>query len=67
VVALCLALIVLIVVSLVVLFVCRYLTTGVDLAMNILSLATRNNPYMLLPQTETYLDASDRARLLRNY
>jgi hypothetical protein len=35
--------------------------------MNISSLATRNNPYVPLPNYETYLDASDRARLLRNF
>ena len=37
------------------------------MAMNISSLATRNNPHMSLPQTGTYLDASNRARLLYNY
>jgi hypothetical protein len=40
---------------------------GVDVAMNISSLATRHNPYMALPQTGTYLDASDRARLLAHH
>jgi hypothetical protein len=35
--------------------------------MNISSLATRDNPYIDLPQTGTYLDASDRARLLREH
>jgi hypothetical protein len=67
VVALCFASIVLIVASLVAPFVHHYLTVGVDIAMNISSLATRDNQYMNLPQTGTYLDASDRARLLRDY
>jgi hypothetical protein len=67
VVALCFASITLIVASLVAPFVHHCLTVGVDIAMNISSLATRNNPYMDVPQTGTYLDASDRARLLRDH
>jgi hypothetical protein len=67
VVALCVASIVLIVASLMAPFVHHFLTVGVDIAMNISSLATRDNPYMDLPQTGTYLDASDRARLLRDH
>jgi hypothetical protein len=67
VVALCFASIVLMVASLVAPFVHHCLTVGVDIAMNISSLATRDNPYMDLPQTGTYLDASDRARLLRDH
>jgi len=67
VVALCLASIVLIVASLVAPFVRHFLATGMDVAMNISSLATRNNAHMSLPQTGTYLDASDRARLLFNH
>lgn len=43
------------------------LTCNPDILMNISSLATRNNPYVPLPNYETYLDASDRARLLRNF
>jgi hypothetical protein len=66
VVALCFASIVLIVASLVAPVIHHFLTAGVDLAMNISSLATRNNPHLLLPRTGTFLDASDRARLLRN-
>jgi hypothetical protein len=67
VVALCFASILLIVSSLVAPFVHHFLTIGVDVAMNISSLATRSNPHMALPNTGTYLDASDRARLLRNH
>jgi hypothetical protein len=67
VVALCFASIVLIVASLVAPFVHHCLMVGVDISMNISSLATRDNPYMDLPQTGTYLDASDRARLLRDH
>ena len=67
VIALCIASIVLIVASLVAPVVRHFFATGVDVAMNISSLATRNNPHMSLPQTGTYLDASDRARLLYNY
>jgi hypothetical protein len=66
VVALCFASIVLIVASLVAPAIHHFLTAGVDLAMNISSLAARNNPHMPLPNTGTFLDASDRARLLRN-
>ncbi|KAF5854573.1 hypothetical protein GGP41_007339 [Bipolaris sorokiniana] len=67
VIALFLASIVIIVASLVAPFVRHFLTTGVDVAMNISSLATRTNPYISVPQTGTYLDASDRARLLYNH
>jgi hypothetical protein len=67
VVALCLASIVLIAASLVAPFVHHCLTVGIDVAMNISSLATRDNPYMQIPQTGSYLDASDRARLLRDH
>ncbi|KAI0570113.1 hypothetical protein Alg130_11351 [Pyrenophora tritici-repentis] len=67
VVALCFASIVLILASLVAPVVHYCLTVGVDIAMNISSLATRDNPYMDLPQTGTHLDASDRARLLRDH
>ncbi|KAL5120895.1 hypothetical protein ACEQ8H_001082 [Pleosporales sp. CAS-2024a] len=67
VVALCLASFVLIVASLVAPVVRCFLTVGVDIAINVSSLATRDNPYMDLPLTGTYLDASDRARLLRDH
>jgi hypothetical protein len=65
VVALSFTLIVLIVSSLVSPILHYFFTIGVDVAMNISSLATRHNPHLSLPQTGTYLDASDRARLLR--
>jgi hypothetical protein len=67
VVALCFASIVLVVASLVAPVVHYCFTVGANIAMNISSLATRNNPYMDLPQTGTYLDASNRARLLRDH
>jgi hypothetical protein len=67
VVALCFASILLIVLSLVAPFAHHFLTIGVDVAMNISSLATRSNPHTSLPHSGTYLDASDRARLLRNH
>jgi hypothetical protein len=67
VITLCLTSIVLIVASLVAPVIHHFLTVGIDLAMNISSLATRNNSHMTLPSTGTYLDASDRARLLRNH
>jgi hypothetical protein len=59
--------IVLIVSSLVSPILHHFFTIGVDVAMNISSLATRHNPHMSLPQTGTYLDASDRARLFRRH
>jgi hypothetical protein len=67
VIALCLASIVLIAASLVAPFVHHCLTVGIDVAMNISSLATRDNPHMQIPQTGSYFDASDRARLLRDH
>jgi hypothetical protein len=39
---------------------------GPELMMNISSLATRHNSYIPLPEGGTHLDASDRARLLKN-
>ncbi|KAI4663897.1 uncharacterized protein J4E88_010747 [Alternaria novae-zelandiae] len=39
---------------------------GPDVLMNFSSLATRNNPYVALPVTGTYLDAADRSRLLKD-
>jgi hypothetical protein len=67
VVALCIASTVLIFSSLVAPFTHHFLTVGVDVAMNISSLATRDNLHMALPQNGTFLDASDRARLLRDH
>ena len=66
VIALCIASILLIILCLVSSFVHYFLATGVDIAMNFSSLATRNNPHILLPNTGTFLDASDRAKLLSN-
>jgi hypothetical protein len=65
--ALCFASIALIVSSLASPIIYYFLTVGVDVAINISSLATRNNLHISLPDTGTYLDASDRARLLRDY
>jgi hypothetical protein len=42
------------------------LTKGPDLMMNISSLATRDNPYIPLPANGTFMDASDRSRLLKD-
>jgi len=39
---------------------------GPELAMNFSSLATRDNPHVLLPENGTFLDAADRARLVKN-
>lgn len=64
VIALCISSSVLILSSLIHPFIHHFLGTGVDIAMNISSLATRNNPHIPLPSTGTYLDASNRARLL---
>jgi hypothetical protein len=58
---------VLIVASLIPIIMRHLLTCNPDILMNISSLATRNNPHVPLPNSGTYLDASDRARLLRNF
>ena len=63
-IALCIASILLIVLSLVSPFVHHFLATGVDVAMNLSSFARRHNPHIPLPSTGTFLHASDRARLL---
>jgi hypothetical protein len=63
-IALCITSNLLIVSSLVSPFVHHFLVTGVDVAMNLSSLATRNNSHIPLPSTGTFLHASDRARLL---
>jgi hypothetical protein len=41
-------------------------TRSPDIMLNISSLATRNNPYVPLPASGTYMAPSDRARLLKN-
>ncbi|KAF2822707.1 hypothetical protein CC86DRAFT_243349, partial [Ophiobolus disseminans] len=44
----------------------HFLTTGPDVAMNFSSLATRNNAYVPLSSSGTYLDAADRYKLLKD-
>lgn len=63
---LCIASALLVIASLVPLAVRCFLSKGPDLMMNISSLATRNNPYIPTGALNTYLDASDRARLLKD-
>lgn len=43
-----------------------FLTQTPDLALNISGLATRNNPYIPLPVNGTYMDAAERANLVKN-
>jgi hypothetical protein len=43
-----------------------FLIKGPDVAMNISSLATRNNPHLLVPAGGTFLDPGDRAKLLKD-
>jgi hypothetical protein len=43
-----------------------FLTTGPDIAMNFSSLATRNNSYVPIPASGSFLPASDRFRLLKD-
>lgn len=62
---LCIASILLIVASLVSPIMHYFLLKGPDVMMNISSLATRNNPHIPLPGNGTYLEASDRAKLLK--
>jgi hypothetical protein len=64
--ALAIASVVLIFSSLIPFILRSLLTKGPDLMMNISSLATRNNPYIPLPANGTFLDASDRSRLLKD-
>lgn len=65
-IALCIAASVLIIASLLPPFIRYFFTRGPDLMMNISSLATRNNPYILLPANGSFLNASDRSRFLQN-
>ncbi|KAB2099001.1 hypothetical protein AG0111_0g12794 [Alternaria gaisen] len=44
----------------------NWLSHGPDVLMTISSLAVRDNPYVALPTTGTYLDAADRSRYLRH-
>ncbi|KAI4653443.1 hypothetical protein J4E93_001209 [Alternaria ventricosa] len=57
---------VLIVASLVPFYLRTFLPHGPDVLMNFSSLAARDNPYVTLPGTGTYLDAADRSRLLKD-
>ena len=57
---------VLIVASLVPFYLRTFLPHGPDVLMNFSSLAARDNPYVALPVTGTYLDAADRSRLLKD-
>ncbi|CAN9282426.1 unnamed protein product [Alternaria alternata] len=43
-----------------------FLTNGPDIMMNMSSLAMRDNPYVALPPTGSFLEASDRARILKD-
>jgi hypothetical protein len=44
----------------------HFLTTGPDIAINFSSLATRNNSYVPIPASGSYLPAADRFRLLKD-
>jgi len=57
---------VLIVASLVPFYLRTFLPHGPDVLMNFSSLAARDNPYVAIPGTGTYLDATDRSRLLKD-
>jgi hypothetical protein len=43
-----------------------FLTNGPDIMMNMSSLVMRDNPYVALPPTGSFLEASDRARILKD-
>jgi hypothetical protein len=64
--ALATASIVLMLASLVPPYVRGYFTKGPDLMMNISSLATRNNPLIPLPANGTFMNASERSKLLKD-
>ena len=65
VIPLCIASSILVLASLVSPLVHFFLIRGPEVMMNISSLAPRHNPYIPLPSGRTYLDASARARLLK--
>jgi hypothetical protein len=65
-ITLSIASLVLIAFSLVPPLVRHFLTTGPDIAMNFSSLATRNNAYVPIPASGTFLLAADRFRLLKD-
>jgi hypothetical protein len=52
--------------SLVSFYIRTFLSHGPDILMNLSSLAVRDNPYIALPVTGTYLDAADRSRYLKD-
>ncbi|KAF2818357.1 hypothetical protein CC86DRAFT_309338, partial [Ophiobolus disseminans] len=64
--ALCIASVILIIASTVPPVVRCFLARGPDVLMNVSSLATRDNAYVAVPGSGTFLDASERARLLRD-
>ena len=57
---------VLITASLIPFYVRTWLSHSPDVLMNVSRLAVRDNRYVALPATGTYLDASDRSRYLRD-
>lgn len=65
-VVLCIVSILLILLSLISPFFYYFFIKGLDVAINLLSLATRDNVHILLPDSRTYMDASDRAKAFRN-
>ncbi|CAN9317872.1 unnamed protein product [Alternaria alternata] len=58
--------VVLIAASLIPPYIRTFLSHGPDILMNLSSLAVRDNPYVALPATGTYLDAADRSRYLKD-
>ncbi len=57
---------VLITASLIPFYMRTFLSNSPNIVMNLSSLATRDNPYIALPATGTYLDAADRSRYLKD-
>jgi hypothetical protein len=57
---------VLITASLIPFYIRTFLSCGSDIFMNLSNLATRDNPYIALPMTGTYLDGADRSRYLKD-
>ncbi|KAH6878487.1 hypothetical protein BKA58DRAFT_466160 [Alternaria rosae] len=66
VVALIISSVVLITASVIPFFIRTYLLRGPEVLMNFSSLATRDNPYLHLPATGSYLDSADRSRHLKD-
>ena len=67
VVALSIASVVLVIASIVHPIIRYFFTRALDLMLNISSLAMRDNPYITVPATGTFMAASDRARLLKSF